>query len=158
MGNDLGPSIKPISHSDCCVQCSNNKQCNAFTWRQDRQECWLKSSMGNGGRYDSNTATAYRSSKKQIKDISVFFRYFEGEGKSGDHYHDFILAKELFRRLRPNACSDDRREHKQSTRSNYKLEIPKEFKNRTDVRMLGVSRANTIMISFLLDDCSNRAA
>jgi hypothetical protein len=24
--------------------------------------------------------------------------------------------------------------------------------------MLGVSRANTIMISFLLDDCSNRAA
>ncbi len=36
----------------------------------------------------------------------------ECEGESSNHYHDFILAKELFRWLGRSTYSNDRRDHK----------------------------------------------
>ncbi len=63
-GNDLDPPTVQIRYKDCCVQCSKNEKCKAFTWRRDSSKCYLKSSMGNGGQSDTNADVGRRQGRK----------------------------------------------------------------------------------------------
>ncbi len=42
-------------------------------------------------------------------------RVVEGEDESSNHYHDFVPAKGLFRRLGRSICTNDRRDYMQDT-------------------------------------------
>jgi hypothetical protein len=49
-GNDLSPSPVHVSdYADCCAQCRQTSECKAFAYAPSTNECWLKSSTGNGG-------------------------------------------------------------------------------------------------------------
>ena len=51
-GNDLGPSISVRSVDECWTRCHQNISCKAFMScdrRNDREDCYLKSSIGRGG-------------------------------------------------------------------------------------------------------------
>ena len=65
LGNDLDPPTIQNTYTDCCAQCSKNEKCNAFTWKWDSNECYLKSSIGNGGQYDTNADVGHRQGTRK---------------------------------------------------------------------------------------------
>ncbi|CAF1274832.1 unnamed protein product [Adineta steineri] len=48
------------TNADCCVQCSQDDDCNAFTWIRDSHECWVHRSIGDGGNFNLTTYAGHR--------------------------------------------------------------------------------------------------
>lgn len=46
-GNDLIPAPAFFNNSDgCCLYCSQNSQCQVWTWVPATRACWIKTSVG----------------------------------------------------------------------------------------------------------------
>lgn len=62
-------SIQPTD-ADCCAQCSENEDCNAFTWVQDSSECWFHSTISDGRSSNLTIYTGYRRGKGHSQEKS----------------------------------------------------------------------------------------
>ncbi|CAF1554829.1 unnamed protein product, partial [Adineta steineri] len=63
---DFGNAIIQSTNADCCVQCSEDDDCNAFTWIRDSHECWLHRSIGDGGSFNLTTYAGHRRGKRHL--------------------------------------------------------------------------------------------
>jgi hypothetical protein len=49
VSNDLYAPTTEVDYHACCLKCTVDEQCNAFTWDGSTGSCYLKSSTGTGG-------------------------------------------------------------------------------------------------------------
>ncbi|CAF1361570.1 unnamed protein product [Adineta ricciae] len=69
---DIGATYQN-SYADCCQQCSLNNKCNAFIWGRQSKACYLKSSVGDGGRAGADVDTGVRlTTVTETIDFSTF--------------------------------------------------------------------------------------
>lgn len=52
-----------LTDADCCAQCSDDDDCNAFTWIPDSGECWLHHNIS-GGDFNLSTHAGHRRGKR----------------------------------------------------------------------------------------------
>lgn len=62
-GNDLGSSTTTNTYEDCYGECSKHERCNAFTWNYISNACFIKSSIGYGGKPSPDGHAGARKSK-----------------------------------------------------------------------------------------------
>ena len=66
--DDFGEKTIQPTDADCCAQCSDDEDCNAFTWVQHSNECWLHSKISDGRSSNLTTYAGYHRGKRHLQD------------------------------------------------------------------------------------------